>query len=163
MTRLSTQSPPYRDEHAPRNRSDSSFVWSDARLLGYKPMDDTHQEFYEVALRLVTCDAGNAEAALAAFEAHAVSHFGQEEEWMRSTAFPPADCHIEEHAAVLKSTREVRAALAEGRAGVDLVHDFAIHLFQWFPGHADYLDSALAAWISKKTYGGKPVVLRRTL
>ena len=45
---MSTRTPEYRDEHAPRNESDSSFVWSDARLLGYTPMDDTHQEFYEV-------------------------------------------------------------------------------------------------------------------
>jgi hypothetical protein len=31
------------------------------------------------------------------------------------------------------------------------------------PGHADYLDSALAAWMSKQIDGGKPVVLRRKL
>jgi hemerythrin len=161
MSTTAPQSPQYRDEHAPRNDGDNSFAWSDARLLGYKPMDDTHQEFYDVTFRLLTCDAGTAQAAMAAFEAHAVSHFGQEEEWMRATAFPPTDCHADEHAAVLKSTREVRAALAEGRAGPELVHDFALHLFQWFPGHADYLDSALVAWISKKAYGGKPVVLRR--
>ncbi len=43
------------------------------------------------------------------------------------------------------------------------MHDFALNLFQWFPGHADYLDSALVAWISKKTLGGKPVVLCRNL
>lgn len=163
MSATSASAPLLRDEHAPRSRSDSSFVWSDARLLGYKPMDDTHQEFYEAAFRLLTCDTDNAQAALAEFEAHAVSHFGQEEEWMRATAFPPADCHVEEHAAVLKSMREVGAALTEGRASVDLVHHFAIYLFQWFPGHADYLDSALAAWMSTRTYGGKPVVLRRTL
>ena len=163
MSMTSTSTLQRQDEHAPRGHNDNSFVWSDARLLGYKALDDTHQEFYEVAQRLLICDAGTAEAALAAFEAHAVSHFGLEEHLMRSTAFPPADCHFEEHAAVLKSTHEVRAALTEGRAGVDLVHDFAIHLFRWFPGHADYLDSALVAWISKKTYGGKPVVLRRRL
>jgi hemerythrin len=163
MSISTTPTPQRRDEHAPRGDNDNCFVWSDARLLGYKAMDDTHREFYEFSHQLLTCDAGTAEAALAAFEAHAVSHFGLEERWMRSTAFPPTDCHAEEHAAVLKSTREVRAALMEGRAGVDLVHAFAIHLFQWFPGHADYLDSALVAWIGKKTYGGKPVVLRRRL
>lgn len=163
MSSNSARAPLLRDEAAPSNRSDTSFAWSDARLLGYKPMDDTHEEFYEVAFRLLTCDADGVQAALAAFEEHAVQHFGQEEEWMRATAFPPADCHVEEHAAVLKSTREVRAAITEGRATVDLAHDFAIHLFQWFPGHADYLDSALAAWMCKQIYGGKPVVLRRKL
>jgi len=98
---------------------------------------------------------------MAAFERHAIEHFEQEDQWMRSTEFPPRDCHIEEHEAVLNSTREVIQMISDGRAGVALVQDFAIHLFQWFPGHADYLDSALAAWMSKQTYGGKPVVLRR--
>lgn len=150
-----------RDAGAPRPQSDTSFIWSDARLLGFKPMDETHEEFFLVAFKLLTCDEAGAPKALEDFEAHAVSHFGQEEEWMVSTGFPPRDCHMDEHAAVLKSTREVREAFTSGQAGLELVHDFAMHLFQWFPGHADYLDSALAAWMAKRTYGGKPVVLRR--
>ncbi|WP_028998336.1 bacteriohemerythrin [Azohydromonas australica] len=152
-----------RDGEAPRRHSDNSLVWSDARLLGFKPMDDTHEEFYAVAFRLLTCDEAHALEALEAFEAHAVSHFEQEETWMLSTDFPPRDCHIEEHAAVLKSVREVRAGYAEGRIKLDVVQDLAMELFNWFPGHADYLDSALAAWITKRTLGGKPVVLRRSV
>jgi hemerythrin len=139
----------------------ASLVWSDSRLLGFRPMDDTHEEFYQVTFRLLTCDDAGALDALDAFEAHAVSHFAQEEQWMARTEFPAGDCHSDEHAAVLKSTREVRDALRGKRAGPELVHDFAMHLFQWFPGHADYLDSALAAWMSKRTYGGTPVILRR--
>jgi hemerythrin-like metal-binding protein len=101
--------------------------------------------------------------ALDAFERHAVDHFTQEEEWMHSTEFPPRDCHIDEHAAVLASVREVRAGVATGSLGLETAHDLAHHLFQWFPGHADYLDSALAAWMTKRTMGGKPVVLKRSL
>ena len=82
---------------------------------------------------------------------------------MRSTEFPPRDCHIREHAGVLQSVQQVRERIASGQAGVELAHDFALYLFQWFPGHADYLDSALAAWMSKRTLGGQPVVLRRSL
>ena len=37
------------------------------------------------------------------------------------------------------------------------------HLADWFPKHADQLDSALAHWMAKKRLGGKPVVLRRGL
>ncbi|RJP64211.1 MAG: hemerythrin [Comamonadaceae bacterium] len=156
--------PVLHDHAAPRPQADNSFLWSDARLLGYSPMDATHEEFYQVAFRLLTCDESNALAALLGFEEHARTHFAQEEEWMRSTAFPPSDCHIKEHAAVLKSTRDVRAILeGPGLPNLGLVHDFAMHLFQWFPGHADYLDSALAAWMSKRTYGGRPVVLRRKI
>lgn len=154
--------PTLHDPVAPRPQADNSLLWSDARLLGFGPMDATHEEFYQVAFALLTCGESNALAAMLAFEEHARTHFAQEEEWMRSTDFPASDCHIGEHAAVLKSTQEVRAVLeGAGPPNLELVHDFAMHLFQWFPGHADYLDSALAAWMSKRNYGGKPVVLRR--
>lgn len=151
------------DIEAPARQSDASMVWSDARLLGFTPMDDVHEEFYEVVLRLVTCTDTNALAAIEEFEDHAVRHFAQEDEWMSTTNFPPRDCHIEEHAAVLKSVCEVKAALEAGQVNAGVVRDFGVHLFGWFPGHADYLDSALAAWMTKLTMGGKPVVLRRTI
>ena len=82
---------------------------------------------------------------------------------MRETGFPARDCHADEHAAVLASVREVRAEVEAGRAGAALLHRLAEQLFAWFPGHADYLDSALAAWMSKRVLGGQPVVLRRSL
>ena len=152
-----------RDSEAPVRASDNSMVWSDARLLGFTPMDDVHREFYDFALGLVTCSDASALAALEAFEIHAISHFDQEDEWMRTTNFPPRDCHIDEHAAVLKSVSELKAAVAQGQAGAAIVRDIGMHLLSWFPGHADYLDSALAAWMTKLTMGGKPVVLRRTI
>lgn len=159
----STRRPPARDDHAPAQASDNSLVWSDARLLGFTQMDDVHKEFYKVALQLVVCTEATAASAIEEFEKHAISHFDQEDEWMRSTNFPPRDCHIDEHAAVLKSVGEVKAAVAEGRAGADLVRDIGMHLFDWFPGHADYLDSALAAWMTKQTMGGKPIVIKRKI
>ena len=143
--KTSPRTHPTRDTDAPAPVSDDSLVWNDARLLGFTPMDDVHKEFYTVALRLVTCTDATAAAALDLFEQHAVSHFEQEDEWMRTTNFPPRDCHIEEHAAVLKSVGDVKAAIAEGRANAGLARDLGLRLFEWFPGHTDYLDSALAA------------------
>ncbi|WP_144146753.1 bacteriohemerythrin [Paraburkholderia sp. BCC1884] len=157
----STVNSPASDAGAPTPSDDNSLVWSDARLLGFAAMDDVHKEFYTVALQLVTCTDETAAAAICRFEHHALSHFEQEDQWMRSTNFPPRDCHIDEHAAVLKSVSEVKEAVQSGRAGANLVRDVGMHLFEWFPGHADYLDSALAAWMVKQTMGGKPVVLRR--
>jgi hemerythrin-like metal-binding protein len=155
--------PTARNADAPVPVSDNSLTWSDARLLGFTPMDDVHKEFYLVALKLVTCTDATAAEAIEQFEQHAISHFEQEDEWMRTTNFPPRDCHIDEHAAVLKSVGEVKAAVVAGLAGEALVHDLGLHLFEWFPGHADYLDSALAAWMTKQTMGGKPVVFRRSI
>lgn len=141
-------------------------LWRDERLLGFGPMDRTHEAFYRLAFDLLTCEAGDPAAAgraIAAFEAHAVAHFGEEERWMHDSGFPAAGCHVDEHAAVLASVREVRAAVDAGRAGADLLRRLAEQLFVWFPGHADYMDSALAAWMCKRTLGGQPVVLRRTV
>lgn len=154
---------PQHDLAAPVPKADTSVLWSDARLLGFQPMDAVHEEFYEVALGLLACTEASAADALQAFAAHAQSHFDQEDEWMRSTNFPPRDCHIDEHAAVLKSVHEVSELVAQGKAGAQLVQDLGRELFAWFPGHADYLDSALAAWMTKKSMGGKPIVLRRNM
>lgn len=141
--------------------SQDEILWSDERLLGYAPLDRTHEEFYAVAFRLLTAGDDDALPALKAFEAHAVEHFGMEERWMEETAFPARGCHADEHAAVLASVRETAAAVAAGQAGAQLAQRLAEHLFSWFPGHADYMDSALAAWMCKREFGGRPVVLRR--
>lgn len=136
-------------------------VWTDARLLGHGALDATHQDFYEVVFRLLTCTQDTAWTALQAFETHARAHFRDEEDWMRDTAFPSLECHADEHDKVLASLAEVKHALTTRAADHQLLHRFADHLFAWFPGHADYMDSALATWLSKKRFGAKPVVLKR--
>ena len=81
--------------------ADAPFVWTDAYLLGYGPMDDTHREFVEVVRAMQTAPDAELLPALDAFIAHAQDHFGSEDRWMEETGFPPRDCHIKEHAAVL--------------------------------------------------------------
>lgn len=136
--------------------------WSDRYLLGYPAMDRTHQEFVECVAALQTADDVELPRCLEAFASHAVAHFEQEERWMAETDFPAAQCHADEHAAVLKSVREVQALLREpGRAQV--VRDLAEALVGWFPGHADYMDAALSHWLAKRSFGGAPVVLRRSM
>lgn len=150
---------PHRE--APRLDHDSLNGWTDERLLGFTPMDEVHREFFHVTAALLSCSQESALEAIAYFEDHARRHFDQEDQWMVETDFPARDCHIHEHASVLASTIDVRRAIAEGQGGAALAADFAQHLLAWFPGHADYLDSALAAWMCKRRWGGRPVVLRR--
>ena len=78
---------------------------------------------------------------------------------MQETDFPARECHTDEHAAVLQSMQAVTRLVADGdfEAGRHLGRALA----DWFPGHAVYLDSALAHWMCSKRLGGKPVVLRR--
>lgn len=135
------------------------FGWHDSYLLGHAEMDETHKEFVELVNALLTVSDAELPSALAAFAAHAEAHFGQENECMEKNDFPPRDCHIDEHNKVLASVHEVQEQLAQG--DVTIVRELAKALVDWFPSHADYLDSALATWMVKRTHAGAPVVLRR--
>lgn len=137
----------------------TGFDWDDRYLLGYGPIDDIHREFVECVDALLTVEDAALPAALAAFAAHAQAHFDEENREMESTDFPARDCHIDEHAKVMASVREVQEELAAGN--VTIVRELAVALMEWFPGHADYLDSALAQWLVKRQHGGAPLVLRR--
>ncbi len=141
-----------------------SLHWSDRFLLGYTPLDQTHEDFVRCVAALQAASATDLAAAMRSLQAHCVEHFAQEEAWMGATGFPAAQCHADEHAAVLASVREVLAmcddpAQAERAPGV--ARELAQALAGWFPGHADYMDAALAHWMSKRSLGGAPVVLRR--
>jgi hemerythrin-like metal-binding protein len=136
-------------------------TWNDTLLLGDPEMDAVHEEFVTWIARLTTAEAPEVADVLAALESHAISHFGMEDTWMRETDFPPRQCHADEHAAVLLSIAGVRERVAGG--DVSPAYDLAQALADWFPAHADYLDSALAHWMCKRRWGGKPVVVRRDI
>ena len=139
----------------------ATLTWGDHLLMGYAPMDDIHQEFVDLISQLETADDAQLPALLQAMEVHLQHHFAEEDQWMNSTAFPPRDCHIDEHAAVLKSVAEVREKLAQGDVAV--CRSLIAALADWFPGHTTHLDSALAHWLFKQRFGGKPVVIRRSI
>ncbi|MBA2962311.1 hemerythrin [Ramlibacter sp. MAH-25] len=122
-------------------------------------MDAVHAEFDELVGRALACPDDALLPCLERLREHLLAHFGQEDDWMRKTAFPAADCHIDEHGKVLASADQVLALVARGDVAIG--RSFAAELEHWFPGHADYLDSALAAWMCKRQFGGKPVVLHR--
>ena len=138
-----------------------AMAWSDLYALGHPRMDDHHEEFVDAARQLRDCTAAHAEQALQGMVDHLEQHFGQEDAWMNASDFPPRDCHIKEHAAVLSSVREVLEAMQQQRVDLALVHHLADSLWRWFPAHVDHLDSALAAWLTSRQHGGKPVVIRR--
>jgi len=60
---------------------------------------------------------------------------------------------------VLTSIKGVRRRVAAGET--EAARWLARALAAWFPGHADYMDAALAHWMCKQRLGGKPIVVRR--
>ena len=139
--------------------SETTLTWGDNHVLGYTPMDDIHEEFVDLIGQMQVASDAQLPELLNAMQAHLQSHFDEENLWMMETEFPPRDCHIEQHDAVLKSVAEVQEVLAQGN--VDVCRSLVAALADWFPGHATHLDSALAHWMCKRRLGGKPVVLRR--
>lgn len=139
-----------------------AMTWNDSFLLGLAGMDDSHKEFVSCVAAIQTAADAELAARLADFEVHALAHFEQEQQWMDNSAFPARQCHSDEHAAVLASVREVNGLLEQG-VNPQVVRDLAEALADWFPGHADYMDSALSHWISQRSKGGAPVVLRRNV
>ena len=135
--------------------------WSDEYLLGYGPMDGIHREFVEIVNAMLACPDAEFAARLEAFARHAEAHFKEEDGWMEKTEFPPRECHVDEHAAVLKSVYQVMEVVKQGDVAEG--RRLAAALADWFPGHAFHLDSALAHWMVKRSLGGKPVVIRRNV
>lgn len=135
--------------------------WTDALTLGYQPMDEVHEEFVAHIAALRASSGPRMLEAMREIGEHARDHFGTEDAWMQETQFPARECHVAEHAAVLRSIEGVTERVAQGddEAGRRL----AEALWDWFPPHADYLDSALAHWMCKRALGGRPVVLRRSI
>ena len=133
--------------------------WTDALLLGHAAMDRAHREFVDVVGAMAGCADTELAASLRAFIDHAQAHFGEEDQAMAETAFPAAECHADEHAAVLSSAHEVLERVVAGDATIG--REFVAELTRWFPAHVAQLDSALAHWLVKRRHGGAPVVLRR--
>jgi hemerythrin-like metal-binding protein len=130
-----------------------------AQPLGWDPMDRLHAEFEELLAIAGTERAPDWIDLLSKVDAHLRVHFAEEDRWMAETDFPARQCHMDEHAAVLATSGEVLQRALRG----DMEHarPFIAELTRWFPAHADYLDSALAAWLCKRQFGGKPVILHR--
>ena len=145
------------------------FRWSDEYLLGFGAMDEVHEEFVGLVSNMLTAPNDELRTALDRLAEHLMRHFALEDTWMRETEFPPRDCHIDEHAAVMQSVRDVQALLAAAHDDFSsdnacaTARSLASALQDWFPGHATHLDSALAHWMYKPQHGGKPLVFRRSV
>lgn len=139
----------------------SDFSWIDGFKLGFNSIDDTHREFVTLVHAMLTVGDAEFLAAFHRFADHARCHFEQENEWMSAGDFPAGACHVEEHTKVLAPLREAQPLIEQGR--IDIGRSFAKALAEWFPGHADHMDSALASWMVRKSASGAPVVLKRNV
>ena len=106
------------------------------------PLDEVHEELVEIVSQMQRASDPEIPGLLDSFITHAKAHFEAEDTWMVETEFPARDCHTGEHAAVMKSVEKVKVFVAQGN--YEICRSLAAELADLFPGHADYLDSALS-------------------
>ncbi|MFZ4287744.1 bacteriohemerythrin [Variovorax sp. HJSM1_2] len=139
------------------NSSDTRvFDWRDTWLVGHAQLDEEHQAFAQLLAALLAAPDDSLAVCLDELISHASAHFAEEDAWMRRLNFPAQQCHMDEHAAVLRSALGVRQRLNGGE--IQPARRFAAELAAWFPPHVQHLDSALASWICKQAWNAKPLV-----
>lgn len=130
--------------------------------LGDPRLDDDHQELERLIDAVADAAADALLAAFDAMHAHAAQHFATEDEELREMKDGNATCHLDEHAAVLKSFGEVREVIGTdpGSAVAErLITSLVLELRRWLPEHVQAMDAAVAHSRTRRRLGGAPVVI----
>ena len=134
---------------------------SNSLSLGDPVLDREHAELQRLIDALQHAPPAASLAALAALKAHADFHFGKEDEDLRRLGGANATCHLDEHAAVLRSLDEVREVLVRSQAPAGLVERLTAELVRWLPEHVQAMDASIASVRSKERFGGAPIQITR--
>ena len=135
-------------------------------LLGDPMLDGDHARLLDL-VRALASSGHNAMPALEALRTEAREHFGREDAELRTLGGNNAVCHLDEHAAVLKSLDEVHLILGETATTrameQQLVFSLSLELLRWLPEHVREMDAGLAAVRTKSRFGGAPLRISRSL
>jgi hemerythrin len=133
--------------------------------LGDPKLDSDHAELQRLIERLLAAVPADILAALDSLKAHAATHFGEEDTDLRRIGNANATCHLDEHAAVLKSLEEVRELVSQaspaGESEQKLVRRLGAELVRWLPEHVQQMDSGIAQVRTRERFGGVPVQITR--
>lgn len=129
----------------------STLLWTRQLENGLEKMDATHREFVDHYNKVAEALKGDRDAFVAAYDAfveHTEAHFAQENRWMEAVNFPA--CHRGEHERVLAVLRDIRKRVASG--DMFLARRLVDELPQWFDGHTNGMDAALAFHLQSVGY-----------
>lgn len=130
-------------------------------VLGDLELDDDHARLHGCIAQLLDARGDELVPALDALNRCASRHFEAEDADLRGMRDGNAQCHLDEHGAVLKSLSEVREVLVADRLGPQqkfgLVRRLGVQLLEWLPHHVQEMDAAVARWRVQQRFGGAPV------
>lgn len=131
---------------------------SEPALLGDAPLDHDHAQLFRLCRALLDVPGDAIRPALAQLRAEMGAHFASEDADLRRLGGNNADCHLDEHAAVLASLDEVHLILGEPQTSQAvaqrLMSSLALELLRWLPEHVSEMDANLAAVRSQSRFGG---------
>ncbi len=134
--------------------------------LGDPSLDTEHRELERLIDQLADAPAEQMLGCLDALTARASDHFADEDRDLREMKSGDASCHLDEHAAVLKSLREVRGLVEADPSAprsINLVAGLSSELQRWLPEHVFAMDAGIANQRSRRRLGGLPIVISRKL
>lgn len=138
---------------------------SSSLVLGDAMLDRDHAELHRLIQVLLTESGGAAVAALDELRCECREHFGREDLDLLYLGGNNVSCHIDEHAAVLKSLDEVHSILCDDSTTPEtaqrLVASLSLELLRWLPEHVREMDAGLAAMRCKSRFGSAPLTLVR--
>jgi hemerythrin-like metal-binding protein len=120
----------------------AAIEWSDALLLDFEPMDQSHREFVALLASAQLADDTRLKACWHAVTEHTQQFFRREDEWMRQSHFAHAGTHMLQHRVVLNVMREGLQMAQTGQFAP--LREMANELAAWFLKHTQSLDAALA-------------------
>lgn len=126
---------------------------------GHGQIDDDHDALMAASLALRDAPVKEFASGFAALHADFSEHFAIEDALMAQHDFASRQCHLDEHAAVLRSFEEVERLLRAGQP--DPARRMAAEIVNWLPEHIDALDRHLAKFLFHRKTGGAPVLLHR--
>jgi hemerythrin len=134
--------------------------------LGDPSLDDDHDELERLVTAFAAGGLARAKETLDALRSHAGRHFAAEDEDLRRMQGGNAECHVDEHAAVLASLRYVRERLDDNTRDVAvqerMLAALGAELRRWLPVHVGEMDRALAAFRFRQKTGGAAVRIARS-
>ena len=132
-----------------------------ALALGDPALDQDHLELQRLIEALQRAPAADVPGVMEALQAHAAKHFELEDSELRRLGGANAQCHLDEHAAVLRSLAEVRAALVQPEQPPDMIRRLVQELLRWLPEHVQAMDAGIATVRTQERLGGAPIQITR--
>ena len=126
-------------------------IWAEARhILGEEEIDSAHRDFINQVSVLITAPDANFPALFQALVTHTRDHFIYEGKIMREAKYQGLGVHEGEHHRILGELQQLNRSLKRGHLA--LVRAYVREgLPEWFDTHLLMMDSALIAFLKKRT------------